>query len=91
MDGVPKKLMEGTGFPYVLTRTPEVREDRVTMEKYESICTMIIQVVSKRESVARSLADEVRGLLKDNINTTKANHLFNFVGDRVTNSTNKIK
>jgi len=79
MDGSPKELWKGRGFPYILVHTPVVSEEKKTQTKFMMVARMKIEIVSIQESKVRALYDNVRNALKTNRKTISVNHAYNYV------------
>jgi hypothetical protein len=78
LDGSPKEMWDGRGYPYVLCHSPEISETKLTLTKFDMYARILIEVVSEQESVARQLYDAVRDCLKSNkLRGSKAYHYRN--------------
>jgi hypothetical protein len=67
LDGVPVGLTKGTGFPYVIVPTPEIRAGEWrTLSKRDEEIIFEIQVYDRKESVLRSLCDAIRNACETN-------------------------
>jgi len=78
LDGEPKNLMKGIGFPYVIINTPSISdENRLSLSNTTFGCNVIvpISVYDKVEKNVRRVSDAVRRALKSNQNTTRTQHL----------------
>jgi len=81
LDGTPKQLMKGTGFPYVIVRTPTLSDDNIVLNNRfaEVTAVMEIEIWSEKESVVRSFYDSIRSIFRDNLSTTEGIKIFNYV------------
>lgn len=64
-DGLPPKLAEGHGYPYVIVHTPSIDEDMFTFHKVKLSVRVTIEVYSIKEGNVRQGIDRVRKSLYD--------------------------
>lgn len=85
VDGLPNELMRGTGFPYIIVRTPNPQDNNITFSStfVETTVPVEIEIWSQQESVVRSISDSVREVLLTNVATLEGEGAFN---GRVQNS-----
>jgi hypothetical protein len=69
VDGIPKKLIQGTGYPYIIIPTGEVTEEILTMTKKKVRITTRIEIYARREKSLRIMSDRIREILETNKNT----------------------
>lgn len=77
LDGSPKSLWQGRGFPYVLVHTPMISEENITMSKKLMKATVEIEIISEQEGIVRQVYDAVRTDLNNN-KTIKQNHAYHY-------------
>ena len=79
VDGVPKALLKGTGFPYIIVRTPTPTDEIVTFSTTfrETTPSLDIEIWSEQESVVRTLSDSVREVLLENEATLRGAGAYN--------------
>jgi len=79
IDGTPPELFKGTGYPYIIVRTPEPVDERIVFSNtfFDVRVPLDIEIWSFQESVVRGLSDEVRDTLRSNASTFETQKLFN--------------
>lgn len=81
LDGRPDQLMKGIGFPYVLVHSPERGQEEMmtnTMRKIPISLTLEI-FASDKESIVRTLAGQVFGILRNNKTITRGKKVFKYI------------
>ena len=67
LDGIPRGLTEGTGFPYIIVPTPVTGgENYLTFKNKKDKIIFKVPVYDRKESVLRPLCDAVRNACQTN-------------------------
>jgi len=79
VDGVPRDLLKNRAT-YISINSPTVRHDNWVLDNSKFNCDISVPIVvsSRKESVAREIADTVINALKTNQNTTRGVKLYTF-------------